>query len=163
MYEKPRVTNGGISEKDLSSWIVYRIHILRPDLEPRSTLWEVRMLGTSGWSLSQSILLSFSHLYYLEATVCTPMHSYAGSTCEIFDTCLVTEPEGSTPLISKNQWSRSNMWYSCFVFGRYWLRILISPTTPHSSSGAGIIGQILADVPSGLSLTPPQETKKKNN
>jgi hypothetical protein len=28
-------------------------------------------------------------------------------------------------------------------------------------SGAGTIGQIVADVPSGLSLTPPQETKKK--
>jgi hypothetical protein len=28
------------------------------------------------------------------------------------------------------------------------------------SSGAGIIGQLVADVPSGLSLTPPQETKK---
>jgi hypothetical protein len=31
--------------------------------------------------------------------------------------------------------------------------------THHLSSGAGIIGQIVADVPSGLSLTPPQETK----
>jgi hypothetical protein len=29
------------------------------------------------------------------------------------------------------------------------------------SSGAGTIGQLVADVPSGLSLTPPQETKKK--
>jgi hypothetical protein len=33
--------------------------------------------------------------------------------------------------------------------------------THHLSSGAGTIGQILADVPSKLSLTPPQETKKK--
>jgi hypothetical protein len=33
--------------------------------------------------------------------------------------------------------------------------------THHLPSGAGTIGQILADVPSGLSLTPPQETKKK--
>jgi hypothetical protein len=31
----------------------------------------------------------------------------------------------------------------------------------HLSSGAGTIGQILADVPSGLSLTQPQQTKKK--
>jgi hypothetical protein len=31
----------------------------------------------------------------------------------------------------------------------------------HLSSGAGTIGQLVADVPSGLSLTPPQETKKK--
>jgi hypothetical protein len=33
--------------------------------------------------------------------------------------------------------------------------------THHLSSGAGTIGQIVADIPSGLSLTPPQETKKK--
>jgi hypothetical protein len=38
---------------------------------------------------------------------------------------------------------------------------LLHTHTHHLSSGAGIIGQILADVPSGLSLTPPQETKKK--
>jgi hypothetical protein len=31
----------------------------------------------------------------------------------------------------------------------------------HLSSGAGTIGQLVADVPSGLSLTPSQETKKK--
>jgi hypothetical protein len=34
-------------------------------------------------------------------------------------------------------------------------------TVPHSSSGGGTIGQRVADVPSGLSLTPPQELKKK--
>jgi hypothetical protein len=33
-----------------------------------------------------------------------------------------------------------------------------SPTAPRLSSGAGTIGQIVTDVPSGLSLTPPQET-----
>jgi hypothetical protein len=33
--------------------------------------------------------------------------------------------------------------------------------THHLSSGAGTIGQSVADVPSGLSLTPRQETKKK--
>jgi hypothetical protein len=32
----------------------------------------------------------------------------------------------------------------------------------HLSSGAGTIGKMVADVPSGLNLTPPQETKKKN-
>jgi hypothetical protein len=32
--------------------------------------------------------------------------------------------------------------------------------THHLSSGAGTIGELVADVPSGLSLTPPQETKK---
>jgi hypothetical protein len=33
--------------------------------------------------------------------------------------------------------------------------------THHLSSGAGTIDQLVADVPSGLSLTPPQEIKKK--
>jgi hypothetical protein len=33
--------------------------------------------------------------------------------------------------------------------------------THHLSSGPGKIGQIVADVPSGLSLTPSQENKKK--
>lgn len=59
------------------------------------------MLGTFGWPLSQSILVAFSHLYYLEAAVCTPGHSYAGWTCQIFDTCLVTEPESSMPSVSE--------------------------------------------------------------
>jgi fatty acid desaturase len=31
----------------------------------------------------------------------------------------------------------------------------------HLSSGAGAIDQLVADVPSGFSLTPPQESKKK--
>jgi hypothetical protein len=35
-------------------------------------------------------------------------------------------------------------------------------THHHLSSGAGTIGQLVADVPSGLSLTPPQETNKKH-
>jgi hypothetical protein len=34
--------------------------------------------------------------------------------------------------------------------------------THHLSTGAGTIGQLVADVPSGLSLTPPQETKRTN-
>jgi hypothetical protein len=32
----------------------------------------------------------------------------------------------------------------------------------HLSSTAGTIGQLVADVPSGLSLTPPQQTKKSD-
>jgi hypothetical protein len=32
----------------------------------------------------------------------------------------------------------------------------------HVSSGAGTIGQLVADVPIGLSLIPPKETKKRN-
>jgi hypothetical protein len=43
---------------------------------------------------------------------------------------------------------------------RFPLSILIPQIVPYSSSGAGTIGQLVADVPSGLSLTPPQETKK---
>jgi hypothetical protein len=31
----------------------------------------------------------------------------------------------------------------------------------HLSSGARTIGQLVADIPSGLSLTPPQDTNKK--
>jgi hypothetical protein len=31
----------------------------------------------------------------------------------------------------------------------------------HLSSGTGTIGQLMADVPCGLSLTPPHQTKKK--
>jgi hypothetical protein len=48
---------------------------------------------------------------------------------------------------------------------RFPLPILIPPTAPHYhlSSETGTIGQLVADVPSGLSLTPPQETKKKKN
>jgi hypothetical protein len=44
---------------------------------------------------------------------------------------------------------------------RFPLPILIPPTAPHSAlpSGAGTMGQLVADVPSGL--TPTQETKKK--
>jgi hypothetical protein len=34
--------------------------------------------------------------------------------------------------------------------------------THHLSSGAGTIGQLVADVPSGRSLTPPQETRKEH-
>jgi hypothetical protein len=43
---------------------------------------------------------------------------------------------------------------------RFPLPILIPPTAPHTY-GAGTIGQLMADVPSGLSLTPPQETTQK--
>jgi hypothetical protein len=39
------------------------------------------------------------------------------------------------------------------------LPILIPPTS--LSSGAGTINQLVADVPSGFSLTPPQETTTK--
>jgi hypothetical protein len=39
------------------------------------------------------------------------------------------------------------------------LPIHIPPTAPHSSFGAGTIGQLVAGVQYGLSLTPPQETK----
>jgi hypothetical protein len=33
----------------------------------------------------------------------------------------------------------------------------------HLSSGAGTMGQLVADAPNALSLTPPRESKKKEN
>jgi hypothetical protein len=44
---------------------------------------------------------------------------------------------------------------------RFSLPILIQSNFPYSSSGAGTIDQLTADVPSGLSLTPPYEIIKK--
>jgi hypothetical protein len=44
---------------------------------------------------------------------------------------------------------------------RFTLQILIPPTHHQLSSGAGIIGRLVAAVPSGLSVTLPQENKKK--
>jgi hypothetical protein len=41
------------------------------------------------------------------------------------------------------------------------MSILIPPTAPHLSSGAGTIGQLVADVPRRFRLTPPQESTKK--
>jgi hypothetical protein len=48
---------------------------------------------------------------------------------------------------------------------RFPLPVLIPLTASHSSSisGAGTIGQLVADVPSGLSLTPNQKTNKQKN
>jgi hypothetical protein len=43
-----------------------------------------------------------------------------------------------------------------FQFSFHWLL----QTHHHLSSRAGTIGQTVTEVPSGLSLTPPQETKK---
>jgi hypothetical protein len=62
-----------------------------------------------------------------------------------------------------------------FVVDEVALRQVFSPSTSvspanshffhmlhgHLSSGAGIRGPLVADVPSGRSLTPPQEIKKK--
>jgi hypothetical protein len=44
---------------------------------------------------------------------------------------------------------------------RFPFSILIQSTAPHSLSiiRAGTIGQLVADIPSGLSFNPPQETK----
>jgi hypothetical protein len=39
---------------------------------------------------------------------------------------------------------------------------IIPPNAPHSSSsGVGTVGQIVTDVPNGLILTPPKDTKKQ--
>jgi hypothetical protein len=44
------------------------------------------------------------------------------------------------------------------------LPVLIPPPSPQSSSlssGAGTVDQLVVDVPTGLCVTPPQETKKQ--
>jgi hypothetical protein len=63
-----------------------------------------------------------------------------------------------------------DLWWTKRHWGRFprstsvSLPILIPPTSPHSYViRAGTIGQLVADVRSGFSLTPPQETKKKTS
>jgi hypothetical protein len=60
--------------------------------------------------------------------------------------------------------ARGQVFSEYFGFPRQssFLRLLhIHHHRHHLSSVAGTIGQLVADVPSGLSLTPPQETKLK--
>jgi hypothetical protein len=54
---------------------------------------------------------------------------------------------------------------TCFLWVLRFPLPIIPPTAPHSLSiiRTGIIGQTVADVPSGLSLTPLQETKNKHS
>jgi hypothetical protein len=56
---------------------------------------------------------------------------------------------------------RSGIGAGLFRVLRFPLPFLIPPTAPHSSSGAGTIGQLVADLPSAPSLTSRQEAKKK--
>jgi hypothetical protein len=57
---------------------------------------------------------------------------------------------------------QSGTWAGFIRLLRFPLPIFLPPTAPESSSsGAGTIGQLVADVSSGLSLTPPQENKKE--
>jgi hypothetical protein len=50
------------------------------------------------------------------------------------------------------------------VFSKYFgFPWQLSFHTHHLSSGAGTIGQLVADVPSGLSLTTAQKNKKRYN
>jgi hypothetical protein len=51
--------------------------------------------------------------------------------------------------------------YFCFLCQFSFHLVLHIHRHHHLSSGAGTIGQLVADVPSGLSLTPPHETRKK--
>jgi hypothetical protein len=71
------------------------------------------------------------------------------------------------PTVSGRVRSCGTKWH----WGRFSLSTSVSPANSHFhrllhthylSSGAGTIGQLVADVPSGLSLTPPQETKIKS-
>jgi hypothetical protein len=50
-----------------------------------------------------------------------------------------------------------------FGFSCHWFHWIVHTHQNHLSSGPDIIGQTLANVLSGLSLTPPQETKNKTN
>jgi hypothetical protein len=63
------------------------------------------------------------------------------------------------------------LWWTKWHWGRFSPSTSVSLANSHSincstfhhhlSSGVGIIRQLVADVPIGVSLTPPQETKKK--
>jgi hypothetical protein len=63
------------------------------------------------------------------------------------------------------------LWWTKWHWGRFSLSTSVSSANfhstscsknhPHLSSGVGTIGQLVADVPNGLSLTLHQETKKK--
>jgi hypothetical protein len=54
-----------------------------------------------------------------------------------------------------------DLWWTKWHSGRFSPSTSVSPANSHST-GVGTIGQLMADVPSGLSLTQTQETKKKN-
>jgi hypothetical protein len=60
-----------------------------------------------------------------------------------------------------------DLWWTEWHWGTFSPSTSVSPTNCHSTDcstfiiGTGTIGQLVADVPRGLSLTPPQETKKK--
>jgi hypothetical protein len=56
--------------------------------------------------------------------------------------------------VALGQVSSYYLGYSCQLFHK------LLHTHRHPSSGTGVIGQIMADTPSGLSLTPPQIEKK---
>jgi hypothetical protein len=73
---------------------------------------------------------------------------------------------GSGSISAQVMW---DLWWTKWHCGRF-LRALRFPLsfhqllhTHHLSSGAGTIGQIVAGVPSGLSLNPPPTSKKKIN
>jgi hypothetical protein len=67
-------------------------------------------------------------------------------------------PEWARRVIVKKKYSTGTGFPWVF---RFLLPILIPPTAPQSSPGAGTIGKLVAEVLSGLSLTPPQETWRK--
>jgi hypothetical protein len=71
---------------------------------------------------------------------------------------------GSSPRqLMRDLWRIKWQWtgfseYFRFIYQFSFHRLL---HTHHLTSGAGTIGQLLTDVPSGLSVIPPQETKRK--
>jgi hypothetical protein len=49
-----------------------------------------------------------------------------------------------------------DMWWTNWHWGRFYPSTVVYP----ANSSSGTVGQLVANVPSGLSLTPPQEIKK---
>jgi hypothetical protein len=63
-----------------------------------------------------------------------------------------------------------DLWWTKWFWGRFFPSTSVFPANSHSTDcstfiiiiiGAGITGQLVADVPSGLSLSPPPETKNE--
>jgi hypothetical protein len=73
----------------------------------------------------------------------------------------IWEPQRLTTLWSSTAYYRDGLrFYLSFPCQFSFHRLL---HTHHLSSGAGIIDQLVADVPGGLSVTPVQESKKKKS
>jgi hypothetical protein len=139
---------------------------------------------TNLWKLVHTLVLKIKQVAKMRNMVaiygrCRGISTYVNSSCAWSVICVIINilfllwpchsSEGSRRLLTAAARVRAQV-KSCGICGgqsstgagflqvlRFPLPILIPPTAPHSSSGAGKIGQVVADVPSGLSFTPPQE------